>query len=651
MASSTKRELAIDIETYSGSDLSKCGVYRYVEDPEFRVLLFGYSVDGSPVRVVDLAKGEEIPGEILGMLTDGSVVKWAFNASFERVCLSRLLGYPTGRYLDPGQWHCSMVLCSYDGLPLSLRDAGMALGLDRQKLDGGKELVRHFCAPCKPTKANGMRARNTPLTDPEKWERFKLYNRRDVEAENDIRARLRKYPAPDSLWEEYAIDQRINDSGVRIDLGLVSKAIAMDAKTHAEISDALKAMTDLENPNSVPQLKDWLLRNGLPAGSLGRKDVSKMRAAASDPRVAEVLGLRLSAAKSSVRKYEAMMNSVCSDGRCRGMFFFYGAKTGRWAGRLVQLQNLPQNHIEDLEEARALVEAGDADAVKLLDGDVPDVLSQLIRTAFIPAEGNKFIVADFSAIEARVIAWLAGERWRMDAFASGEDIYCASASRMFGVPVVKHGINGHLRQKGKIAELALGYGGSVGALKAMGALDMGLKEEELQPLVDSWRKSNPRITEFWWDVDKAAADCIRRHSTEATHGLTFEWRGDMMFVTLLSGRRLAYAKPRIGENRFGAPSITYMGVGATRKWERIETYGPKLVENIVQATSRDVLANSMRGLLKEKVVMHIHDELVIDAGMDESLDEVSRRMATVPEWAPGLILRADGYECEFYKKD
>lgn len=645
------KTLSVDLETYSGSSLKRCGVYRYSEDPDFEVLLFGYSLDGGPARVVDLASGEALPKEILAALEDESVTKWAFNAQFERVCLSRFLGYPVGTYLDPVSWRCSMIWSAYMGLPLSLEGAGAVLGLDRQKLREGKDLIKLFCSPCTPTKANGGRTRNLPCHFPEKWERFKAYNIRDVEVERSIQEKLARFPVPESVWEEYRIDQEINDRGVAVDRKLVREAIRMDAQSNAELTAAMKRLTALNNPNSVQQMKRWLWDNGLEADTLGKKAVAEMLKTAPAG-LREVLTLRQQLAKSSVKKYQAMEAAVCSDGRARGMFQFYGAaRTGRWAGRLIQMQNLPQNHLPDLRDARELVRSGSFDAVEMLYEDVPDTLSQLIRTAFVPREGAKFIVSDFSAIEARVIAWYAGERWRQEVFARGGDIYCASASQMFQVPVEKHGVNGHLRQKGKIAELALGYGGSVGALKAMGALEMGLTEAELKPLVDAWRGSNPRIVEFWWDVDRAAKTAIKGRTASETHGVRFEYRSGFLFIILPSGRRLAYVKPRIEQNAYGGESITYEGVGGTKKWERLESYGPKFVENIVQATSRDILCYAMRTLRCCSITMHIHDELVIEAGPGVSLDAVCEQMGRTPPWAKGLLLRADGYECDFYMKD
>lgn len=645
------KTLSIDIETYSDQNLAKTGVYRYVESPVFEILLFSYSADGGPVQLVDLACGEHIPAEIIAALEDDSVTKWAYNANFERICLSRHLGYPTGHYLEPESWKCSMVWAATMGLPLSLEGVGAVLGLEKQKLTVGKDLIKYFCQPCAPTKTNGQRTRNLPAHAPDKWLTFKNYNIRDVETEMSIQARLAKYPVPDSVWDEYHIDQEINDRGVALDMELVQQAIQMDGRSRSELTQAMKELTALENPNSVQQMKQWLSDNGMETDTLGKKAVAEMLKTAP-PELQTVLTLRQQLAKSSVKKYQAMETAVCADGRARGMFQFYGAnRTGRWAGRIIQMQNLPQNHLDDLAEARGLVRCGDFEGVEMLYEDVPDTLSQLIRTAFVPQDNRKLIVADFSAIEARVIAWLASEQWRQDVFAEGKDIYCASASQMFGVPVEKHGINGHLRQKGKIAELALGYGGSVGALKAMGALDMGLTEEELPPLVAAWRQANPKIVQFWWAVDRAVMDAVTRKTTTKTHGIVFSARSGMLFITLPSGRQLAYVKPKIGENKFGGSCITYEGVGGTKKWERIDSYGPKFVENIVQATARDLLCYAMQTLRCCSIVMHIHDELVIEADRRMSLQAVCDQMGRTPPWAKGLQLRADGYETDFYKKD
>ncbi len=643
--------LEIDIESFSDVDLSKTGVYRYSESPNFEILLFGYSVDGGDVKVIDLACGEKIPVEIMSALEDETVEKWAYNAQFERICLSRYLGLPDGEYLDPSSWKCSMVWAAYLGLPQSLENVGAVLGLEKQKLSVGKDLIRYFCVPCKPTKTNGGRTRNLPEHDREKWERFKAYNLRDVEAEMQIQQRLVKFPMPDFVWEEYWQDQEINDRGIGVDMEMVEQSIQIDERSKSRLSNAMKKLTELENPNSVQQMKQWLSENGMETDSLDKKAVAELLKTAPEP-LAEALVLRQQIAKSSVKKYTAMRNAVCRDSRARGMFRFYGGnRTGRYSGKIIQLQNLPQNHIPDLAQARELVKAGDFDALSMLYEDIPDTLSQLIRTAFVPQGGRKFIVADFSAIEARVIAWIAGERWRIKVFEGGGDIYCASASQMFHVPVEKHGVNGHLRQKGKIAELALGYGGSVGALKSMGALEMGLSEEELQPLVSAWRDSNPSITEFWWAVDRAAKECIKKRTPTETHGIRFNYQSGMLFITLFSGRRLAYVKPRIGENQFGGESVTYMGVGGTKKWERLESYGPKFVENIVQAVSRDILCYAMQTLRNCAIVAHVHDEVIIEADPRMSVEAVCEQMGRTPPWAEGLLLRADGYSCSWYQKD
>ena len=768
------RHIVCDIETFSSVDISKSGVYRYCESPDFEILLFACSVDGQPVQVYDLACGEKVPDEILKALTDEKVIKHSFNASFERVCLSRYLGLPSGTYLSPDGWHCDMVWAATLGLPQSLEGVGAVLGLEKQKLSEGKDLIRYFCKPCTPTQSNGGRTRNLPHHAPDKWSLFKSYNLRDVETEMEIQKRLSKFPVPDFVWEEYIIDQQINDRGVLVDMELVNQAIAMDHRSREELTKAMKEFTALENPNSVQQMKEWLAENGLMTESLDKKAVAELMKNAP-PELCKVLSLRQQLAKSAVKKYQAMQNAVCADNRARGLFRFYGAnRTGRFSSKIVQLQNLARNSMSDLDEARALVRSGDYDAVSMLYEDVPDTLSQLVRTAFIPPEGKLFYVADFSAIEARVIAWLAGEKWRMELFKNGGDIYCMSASQMFKVPVEKHGVNGHLRQKGKITELSCiaegqtvltrrglvpiqevrlddelwdgeawvhhegvvfkgekevieyegltatadhlvwiegksepvlfgeavsaglplvrvgkyqatpsplchcgfmpvydilnagphhrftvsghlvhncGYGGGTGALKAMGALEMGLKEEELQPLVTAWRNSNPNIVKFWWAVDRAVMKAIIDRTTTETHGLTFTCRSGMLFITLPSGRKLAYVKPRIGMNQFGGESVTYEGIGATKKWERIESYGPKFVENIVQAISRDILCYAMKALRHCSIVMHIHDELVIEANPRMSLDAVCELMGRTPPWADGLILDAAGYITSFYKKD
>lgn len=653
------KTLSLDLETYSSVDLGKSSVYRYVESPDFDILLLGYSADGGEVQVVDLAQGEQIPTEVIDALTDECVCKWAFNAQFERVCLSQWLrrnGYPLRNehyaapddpcmaYLNPAGWHCTMVWSAYLGLPLSLKDVGAALGLDKQKLTEGKELIRYFCVPGK----DGTR--RMPASAPEKWTTFRTYNLRDVETEMAIQERLRKYPVPEEVWAQYHLDQQINDRGIGVDRTLVRGAIDIDERSREELTARLQELTMLDNPNSVQQMKDWLAANGLQTDTLGKKQVAELLKTAPEP-LKSVLVLRQQLAKSSVKKYQAMENAVCADGRVRGCFQFYGARTGRWAGRNIQLQNLPQNRMPDLEQARSLVRAGDYDSVRLLYDSTPDVLSQLIRTALIPNPGKTFFVSDFSAIEARVIAWLAGEQWRQQVFAEGKDIYCASASQMFGVPVEKHGVNGHLRQKGKIAELALGYGGSVGALKAMGAIEMGLQEEELKPLVDAWRTANPMIVKLWWEVDRAVTRAVSDKTATETHSIRFTCQSGMLFITLPSGRRLAYVRPRIGENQFGGSAITYMGTNAAKQWARLESYGPKFVENIVQAISRDILCYAMQALRDCAIVAHVHDEVILEADPGMSLEAVCERMGRTPPWAQGLLLRADGYATPFYKKD
>ena len=657
--------LSIDVETFSDVDLKKCGVYKYASSPNFEILLFGVSVNGGKVTVYDLASGDTVPEDIIRALSDNSVIKWAYNASFERVCLSVWLrrNYPqyfssysieedtVRNYLDPSSWRCSLVWGAYMGLPLSLEGIGKVLKLENQKMAEGKALIRYFCVPCKPTKANGGRTRNLPEHDPVKWSTFIAYNKRDVETEMAIQQKLSKFPVPDFLWEEYHLDQEINDRGIQLDMVLVEQAIAIDERSREELSAKMQQLTALENPNSVQQMKEWLTKHGLEVDSLDKKAVKELLKTAP-PELAEVLELRRQLAKSSVKKYQAMQNAVCADGRARGMFQFYGAnRSGRWAGRLIQLQNLPQNHMTHLEDARRLVRAGDYALLSALYDSVPEVLSELIRTAFVPRDGYKFIVSDFSAIEARVLSFLASESWRLKVFAENGDIYCASASAMFHVPVEKHGQNSHLRQKGKIAELALGYGGSVGALKSMGALEMGLAEEELQPLVDAWRTSNPNIVQLWWDVDNAVKTTVRQRLDTETHGIRFRYRSGMLFIILPSGRQLCYVKPKMGTNKFGGESVTYEGVGSTKKWERIESYGPKFTENVVQAISRDILMYAIRTLSHCFIVGHVHDELIIECGMDVSLDAICEQMGRTPPWIKGLNLRADGYETMFYKKD
>lgn len=655
--------ITIDIETRSDKDISKCGVYAYTDTPYFDILLFAYSIDGQPVQVVDTANGEEIPENVLAALADENVVKRAFNCNFERVCLSKYLreNYPqyfqsysidedtVGDFLNPESWHCSMIHARTFGLPSSLAEVGKVLGIEQQKMTDGKALVKFFCVPY--DTIDGVPQFHSPTDYPDKWEIFKAYNKRDVEAELEIDRKLLRFPVPDFLWKEFYLDQEINDRGILVDMQLADKAISLDAEAKEELTAEMKRLTGVENPNSVYQLLDWLETQGYKSDSLGKTQVQELIKTAKEP-VKSVLQMRLQLSKSSVKKYTAMKNTACSDNRARGMFSFYGAsRTGRWAGRNVQLQNLPQNHLPDLSEARELVKYGSFEDIQMLYDDVPDTLSQLIRTAFIPRQGMKFIVADFSAIEARVIAWLAGEEWRMKAFANGEDIYCASASKMFSVPVVKHGENGHLRQKGKISELACGFGGSVGAMKAMGADSLGLSDTELKQIVTDWREASPHITGLWWAVDRAVKKAVKEKTATKTHGLLFSYEAGFLFIRLPSGRRLAYAKPYIGKNKFGGESVTYMGINAQKKWDRLESYGPKFVENCVQGIARDLLMYSMQTLSQYFIVGHIHDEMIIEASKDMSLEEVCQQMARTPKWAKGLILRADGYECEFYKKD
>ena len=655
--------ITIDIETKSDKNIAKCGVYAYADSPYFDILLFAYSVDGQPVQVVDTANGEEIPENILAALADENVIKRAFNVNFERVCLSKYLrdNYPqyfqsysiaedtVGDYLNPESWHCSMIHARTLGLPSSLAEVGSVLGIEQQKMTEGKALIKFFCTPY--DAIDGVPQFHSPEDYPEKWEIFKAYNKRDVEAEMEIDKKLSRFPVPDFLWEEFYLDQEINDRGILVDMKLADAAIELDAEAKEELTSEMQRLTSVENPNSVYQLLDWLESRGYKPDSLGKAQVKELIKTAEEP-VRSVLEMRLQLSKSSVKKYTAMKQTACRDNRARGMFSFYGAsRTGRWAGRNIQLQNLPQNHLEDLTEARELVKTGSFDDVQMIYDDVPDTLSQLIRTAFIPRPGMKFIVADFSAIEARVIAWLANEQWRMNAFANGEDIYCALASKMFGVPVVKHGENGNLRQKGKVAELACGYGGSVGAMKAMGADSLGLSDTELKQIVADWRDASPHITELWWSVDRAVKKAVKEKTITETHGLIFSYEAGFLFIELPSGRRLAYAKPRIGENKFGGESVTYMGINAQKKWDRLESYGPKFVENIVQAIARDLLMYSMQTLSHCFIVEHVHDEMIIEASKEMSLDVVCQQMARTPKWAEGLILRADGYECEYYKKD
>ena len=655
--------ITIDIETRSDKDISKCGVYAYTDTPYFDILLFAYSIDGQPVQVVDTANGEEIPENVLAALADENVVKRAFNCNFERVCLSKYLreNYPqyfqsysidedtVGDFLNPESWHYSMIHARTLGLPSSLAEVGKVLGIEQQKMTDGKALVKFFCVPY--DTIDGVPQFHSPTDYPDKWEIFKAYNKRDVEAELEIDRKLSRFPVPDFIWQEFYLDQEINDRGILVDMQLVDKAINLDAKAKEELTAEVQKLTGVENPNSVYQLLDWLETQGYKSDSLGKTQVQELIKTAKEP-VKSVLQMRLQLSKSSVKKYTAMKNTACSDNRARGMFSFYGAsRTGRWAGRNVQLQNLPQNHLPDLTEARELVKYSSFEDIQMLYDDVPDTLSQLIRTAFIPRQGMKFIVADFSAVEARVIAWLAGEEWRMKAFANGEDIYCASASKMFGVPVVKHGENGHLRQKGKISELACGFGGSVGAMKAMGADSLGLSDTELKQIVTDWREASPHITELWWAVDRAVKKAVKEKTATKTYGLLFSYEAGFLFIRLPSGRRLAYAKPYIGKNKFGGESVTYMGINAQKKWDRLESYGPKFVENCVQGIARDLLMYSMQTLSQYFIVGHIHDEMIIECPKDTKLDEICQQMARTPDWAKGLLLRADGYECSFYKKD
>ena len=641
------KTISIDIETYSSVNLTKSGVYKYCEADDFEILLFAYSVDGGEVKVVDLAMGETIPLPVLNALTDENVLKWAFNAQFERICLSKYIG----KHMTAKAWRCTMVWAATLGLPLSLEGVGAVLGLEKQKLTEGKELIRYFCTPGK--LRDGTTIRHLPQDAPERWEQFKKYNIRDVEVEMSIQKRLSKFPVSETEWQNYILDQEINDRGIMLDMDLVESAIECDNEMRESNLQTAREITGLENPNSTVQLKEWLSEQGVKTETLSKDAIEELLSEATD-NVAEMLNIRKQLAKSSVKKYTAMETAVCKDSRARGLIQFYGAnRTGRYAGRLIQVQNLPQNHLPDLEQARTLVKKGFYKDIEMLYNFVPFVLSELIRTAFVPKPGCRFYVADFAAIEARVIAWLAGESWRQDVFASGGDIYCASASQMFHVPVEKNGVNGHLRQKGKIAELALGYGGSVGALKAMGALQMGIDESELQPLVDAWRRANTKIVRFWYAVDSAVKECIKEGHDTKTHGISFSLQSGILFITLPSGRRLAYVKPRIGENRFGGESVTYEGISGAKKWERLESYGAKFVENIVQATARDILAEAMLRLNTSgfDIVMHIHDEAVIEAAPETSLDEICRVMGQTPAWADGLILRADGYVCDFYRKD
>ena len=645
------KTISIDLETFSSVNLSKAGVYRYAESTDFEILLFAYSVDGGEVKIVDLALGEIIPKEILEALTDPDIIKWAYNANFERVSLSRLIGLPTGKYLNPSSWRCTMIWSAYLGLPLSLEGVGAILGLEKQKLKKGKDLIKYFCTPCKPTASNGNRIRNLPIHDLSKWSAFKKYNKRDVETEMAIQDKLSKFPVPKFVWDEYHLDQEINDLGNALDLKLINNAIEIDDYSRSKLINEMRDLTNLENPNSVQQLKDWLADKGLETETLGKKVVSELIKTSSDD-LSEVLTLRQQVAKSSIKKYQAMKNAVCSDSRARGMFQFYGAnRTGRFAGRILQPQNLPRNNMPDLSQARELVRTNNLEALEMLYDSVPEVLSELIRTSFVPKDGYKFIVADFSSIERVVLAWLAGERWVFDAYNRKKDLYIATASQMFNVPIENINKKDPLRQKGKVADLACGYGGSVGALIAMGALDMGLTEEELRPLVNAWRTANPNIVSFWWDVDRATIKAVRERTTTKTHGIVFSYQSGMLFIKLPSGRHLSYVKPRIEINQFGSDCITYEGINGAKKWDRIQSYGPKFVENIVQAISRDILCYAMENLRHYRIVMHIHDEIIIEAKKNVSVDGICEILGQNPPWAKGLKLRAEGFESYFYKKD
>lgn len=648
------KKLSIDIETFSDIDLIKCGVYKYADSPAFEILLFAYSIDDGEINIIDLVNGEELPEEIAEAIKSDTVIKTAFNAQFERVCLSKYLGLPEGEYLNPQSWYCTAVQAAELSLPSSLADVGAALGLERQKMTEGKELIKYFCVPCKPTKSNGGRTRNMPKDAPDKWTLFKEYCKRDVDVERQIAEKLKKYPLSKSEHDLYVLDQRINDRGVLVDLEFARQAVKLNSIQSAVATEQAYTLTGLENPNSVAQLKEWLIENGVEIDSLSKKAVAAL-ADETDGDIQEMLHLRLLMSKTSVKKYEAVMRSVCKDNRVRGMMRFCGAsRTGRWSGQILQVQNLPQNHLPDLTLARDIVKDGDFEMLDMTFGNVPNVLSELIRTVLIPKQNHRFIVADFSAIEARVLSWLAGEQWRLDTFRNGGDIYCASASQMFRVPVEKHGVNGHLRQKGKISELACGYGGSVGALKNMGAVEMGVPEDELQGLINDWRNANPHIVKLWTEVGNAAMKAIKEKTIVSLGKLVFMYERGILFIRLPSGRRLSYIKPRIGTNRFGGDSITYMGVGASKKWERLETFGGKLVENIVQAIARDLLASAMMNVANAgyDIVFHVHDEIIAEAPDDQgSVDEMCKLMSINPDWADGIPLSADGYECEYYRKD
>ena len=644
-----ERVLEMDIESFSDVDLIKCGVYAYADSPAFEILLFAYSFDGGETQIIDLAQGEKLPAEVEDAIFDVSVTKTAYNANFERTCLSKHFG----RYIPPESWHCSAVQAAMLALPRSLEDVGRVLGLDEQKMKEGKELIRYFCVPCKPTKANGGRARNLPCHAPEKWELFKTYCKRDVDVEKSIRRKLHNFPIPESEMELYRLDQRINDRGVLVDMGLVEQAIACERLHKEVVTKRAYELTGLENPNSVAQLKGWLGDMGMEAESLSKKAVAEM-IAETDGEVEELLKLRLLMAKTSVKKYEAMERSVCSDGRVHGMLMFCGAnRTSRWSGKIVQIQNLPKNYIPDLELARELVKQGRFEDIELLYDSTPNVLSELIRTAFIPKQGCRFVVADFSAIEARVMGWLSGEEWVLDVFRGDGKLYEMTASRMFGIPMAEIGKGSPERAKGKVASLACQYGGSTGALVSMGALDMGLTEDELPPLVAAWRKANPHMVQFWWDVDAAAIKAVTEKQKTKVGKIIFEYKSGILFITLPSGRKLSYVKPRMAVNRFGRDGLTYEGISENKKWSRIETYGPKLVENIVQGTARDLLAEAMLRVEKKgyPIVMHCHDEIIAEVPEGSgSVDEMCEVMAVQPVWAEGLPLRADGYQCSFYQK-
>lgn len=648
------QKISVDIETFSDVDLIKCGVYKYADSPVFEILLFAYSIDDGEIHIIDLASGETLPEEIIGAIKSDTVIKTAFNAQFERVCLSKYLGLPEGEYLNPQSWYCTAVQAAELSLPSSLADVGAALGLERQKMTEGKDLIKYFCVPCKPTKTNSGRTRNMPQDAPEKWTLFKEYCKRDVDVERQIAEKLKKYPISKAEHDVYVLDQKINDRGVLADLDLARQAIKLNGIQTAVATEQAYTLTGLENPNSVAQLKEWLIENGVEIDSLSKKAVAEL-ADETDGDIQEMLHLRLLMSKTSVKKYEAVMRSVCKDSRVRGMMRFCGAsRTGRWSGQILQVQNLPQNHLPDLTLARDIVKDGDFEMLDMTFGNVPNVLSELIRTVLIPKPNHRFIVADFSAIEARVLSWLAGEQWRLDTFRNGGDIYCASASRMFRVPVEKHGVNGHLRQKGKQAELGCGYAGGVGALKNMGAVELGIPEEELPTIVNNWRNANPHIVKLWTEVGNTAMKAIKEKTIVSLGKLVFMYEWGILFIRLPSGRRLSYIKPRIGTNRFGGDSITYMGISASKKWERLETFGGKLVENIVQAIARDLLASAMINVANAgyDIVFHVHDEIIAEVPDGKgSVDEMCMLMSINPDWADGIPLSADGYECEYYRKD